>query len=217
VKQTKNILSILAKKRIPVSHNIVDVDMAKWHDFHVWLGHKEHQVTIPFAPALSTLIDAKAPRIRRDFTKILNLISAHALIHQCNRKKLSDGTIKANFKDYKAVHWIIADAVSAGVEATMQKTVRRAVRMVKKLRKKSHFSAISFTDLAKALQIHKSSAKRHVDTAIELGYLKNEEEKRGAPARIVLGEPMPADIGILPMPSILKKKYLAEKKNDKAA
>lgn len=216
VKQTKKILSALAEKQITGSHNI-DVNLSRWHDFHIWLTHKEHRVRIPFLKTLSDLIDAKAPRIRRDFTKITNLVSANALIHQYNRKKLHDGTIIAKFEDYKMVHKLIADVVSAGVEATIQKTVRQAVKMVKRLRKENRSHSISFTDLARALEIHKSSAKRHVDIAIEQGYLINEEEKKGAPARIVLGEPMPANIGILPKPSILRKIYLAEKKNDKAA
>ena len=71
----------LAKKRTKKEQH-EKIDISRWHDFHVWLEHKEHRVTIPFAQKLSTLIDPKAPRIRKDFTKILNLISANAMIHQ---------------------------------------------------------------------------------------------------------------------------------------
>jgi hypothetical protein len=215
-KQTRSILLDLAKKRTQKGRH-EKIDISRWHDFHIWLEHKEHRVTIPFAQTLSSLIDAKAPRIRRDFTKILNLISAHALIHRCNREKLSDGSIKADFKDYKMVYKLTADVVSAGVESVIPKTVRRTVMIVKKLKKKNPRHSISFSDIGNSMRIHRSTAKRNVEIAIERGYLKNEEEKEKAPAKIVLGEPMPDDIGVLPKPSLLKKEYLAERQNKKAA
>jgi hypothetical protein len=215
-KQTRSILLDLAKKRTQKGRH-EKIDISRWHDFHVWLEHKEHRVTIPFAQTLSSLIDAKAPRIRRDFTKILNLISAHALIHQWNRKKLSNGSIKANFEDYKAVYKLTADVVSAGVDSVIPKTVRRAVKVVKKLKKDNPRHPITLTDIGNLLHIHRSSAMRHVETGIHLGYLKNEEEKPGAPAKIVLGEPLPDDVGVLPKPSFLKKEYLAERQIKKAA
>ena len=105
--------------------------------------------------------------------------------------------------------------VSAGVDSVIPKTVRQAVKVVKKLKKDNPRHPISFTDIGNSLHIHKSTAKRNAEIAIERGYLKNEEEKENAPAKIVLGELMPDDVGVLPKPSLLKKGYLAERQNKK--
>ena len=53
----------------------------------------------------------------------------------------------------------------------------------------------------------KSSASRRAKDAIKRGYLNNLEDKRGRPARLVLGDPLPDDVEVLPTPENLKAKY----------
>jgi hypothetical protein len=210
LKQTRNILSALAKKHTRKGHH-EKIDLSRWHAFQVWLENKQHRVIIPYAQALSDLIDSTAPRIRRDFTKILNLIEAHALIHQRNRKETREGIVIANFKDYSAVRKLISEAISAGVEATVPKRIRQTVNAVKKM-KKSGLYPTSITNLAKKLKLHKSTTKRRADIGIEAGYLKNDEDRTGMPARIALGDPLPSDRQVLPKPLTLLVRYLSQRK-----
>jgi hypothetical protein len=57
---------------------------------------------------------------------------------------------------------------------------------------------VSITQLAAWLSIDKSSASRRVDSAIGNGYLLNLEDRRGYPARLILGDPLPDDVVVLP-------------------
>ena len=49
-----------------------------------------------------------------------------------------------------------------------------------------------------ARALDKSATSRRWKNARARGYLRNLEERRGKPARIVLGDPLPEDIEILP-------------------
>ena len=52
--------------------------------------------------------------------------------------------------------------------------------------------------VARELKIDDSSALRRVRAAIDRGYLKNLEEREGRPARLVMGEPLPDNVEVLP-------------------
>ena len=56
---------------------------------------------------------------------------------------------------------------------------------------------------ARSLGLDKSVARRRLRQATELGYLINRETRNGRPARIVLGDPMPDEVQVLPDPSEL--------------
>ena len=58
---------------------------------------------------------------------------------------------------------------------------------------------LSVKMVAKALKLDSSTAWRHVRHAIKLGHLKNLEDRRGKQARIVLGDEIPDEIGLLPL------------------
>jgi hypothetical protein len=49
---------------------------------------------------------------------------------------------------------------------------------------------------------------RRINAAIDRGYLKNLEEKRGQPARICLGDALPEDADVLPSPDRLREALL---------
>jgi hypothetical protein len=57
---------------------------------------------------------------------------------------------------------------------------------------------MSITQLAQALEIDKAAASRRWQRAKAGGYLSNLEDKRGKPARIVLADPLPEDVQVLP-------------------
>ena len=55
---------------------------------------------IPFARALADLSNPASVRLRRDFGLLLNLIKAHAILHQLSREQNAKGEIIASIDDY---------------------------------------------------------------------------------------------------------------------
>jgi len=133
----------------------------------------------------------------------LALIEAHALLHQASRKRAADRAIIATIEDYSAVREIVADLVSHGIGATVPKSIRETVNAVANLLSEEGSDGVSVTKLGQKLQLDKSSASRRAHDAIAAGYLKNLEDKRGRPKRLVLGDPVPGDIEVLPPPEKL--------------
>jgi hypothetical protein len=58
-------------------------------------------------------------------------------------------------------------------------------------------------EFAAKLALDKSVTSRRLREAVDKGYLVNLETRRGRPARIVLGDPMPETVKLLPEPSEL--------------
>jgi hypothetical protein len=52
--------------------------------------------------------------------------------------------------------------------------------------------------------VDKSTVSRRVNVAVQKEYLDNLEPRRGKPARLVLGDPLPDDREILPSPETLE-------------
>jgi hypothetical protein len=59
------------------------------------------------------------------------------------------------------------------------------------------------SELAAKLVLDKSVTSRRVREATDRGYLVNLESRRGRPARIILGDPMPEMVKLLPEPAEL--------------
>jgi hypothetical protein len=182
------------------------IDFTPWHALQTWLETGEHEVVIPYARALANLIPPVAVRLRRDFSAILNFIKAHALLHRATRERDSEGRIKATFEDYSVVRELVADLVAEGVEATVPATVGETVITVKNLLEESSKDSpiATVAQVATRLQLDKSAAYRRVQTAISRGYLANLETRKGRPAKLILGDPLPDDVQILPSPEALK-------------
>jgi hypothetical protein len=179
-------------------------DLASWHALQVWLESAEHRVWIPYAKMLAQLIPPVAVRLRRDFGAVLNLIRAHALLHQATRERDAAGSIVATLEDYAAVRELVADLVSEGIEATVPGTVRETVEAAKRLREDSKGEPVTVTDIAKELKLDRSAASRRVRNAKDRGYLRDLEENPRKPSRLVLGDDLPDDLQILPKPEELR-------------
>jgi hypothetical protein len=80
--------------------------------------------------------------------------------------------------------------------------IRETVRGVKELDTPVD-PGINITAVAKALGTDRLAASRRVRAAIEDGYLTNLEERKGRPARITLGDPLPEERAVLPHPDAL--------------
>ena len=138
-------------------------------------------------------------RQRRDFGVLLTLIGAHALLHRASRDRDQTGAIIATTEDYSVVRDLVADVFAEGIGATVSTTVRETVDAVAALKK----DEVSRGELAAKLALDKSVTSRRLRQATELGYLVNRETRRGRPARIVLGDPMPEMVKLLPEPGEL--------------
>ena len=145
------------------------------------------------------MVPPVAVRLRRDFGAVLNLIRAHAVLHQATRERDAQGRTIATLGDYSAVRELVVDLVSEGVEATVQPIVRQSVEAVSRLLKEGDEESVSAKALGQELGLEKGPVSRRVRLAIEAGYLKNLEDRKGKAARLVLGDPMPEDLQILPM------------------
>jgi hypothetical protein len=195
--QTAKIILSLAEKS-PGDN----IDFTPWHSLQEWLERSEHRVVIPYATNLARAIPPLAVRLRRDFTTVLTLIRAHAILHQVGREKGGDSSIVASIEDYAVVRGLVVDSLAEGIGATVSTSVRETVGAVEKLiQEGSEYSTIA--QVAQALNLDRSATSRRVNAAIEKGYLANIEEKKGKPKRIIIGDLLPEEIAVLPPPEKL--------------
>ncbi len=185
----------------------IKIDLSRWEAFQAWLGTADHEVTIPFGKAIGPLIDPRAVRLRRDITKILNLIKAHAVIHQKNRERDNEGRIIATYQDYKVVHSLVSDLITGATADNVPQAVRETVAAVKEIMlKKKDLRGVSIKELADKLNLHKSSVSRSVKKAAAGGFLKNLDDKTGVADKWVIIEPLRKDGAVLPTVREIKNK-----------
>jgi hypothetical protein len=178
------------------------VDLSAWIALQEWLALTDNRVVIPYAEALAEKIPPIAVRLRRDFGQLLTLVRAHALLHQATRDRGEDGRIIATIQDYSAVRELVVDAIEEGVGATVSPSVRETVQAVAFLANPER-REVSLPEVARALRLDKSAASRRVAVAIRLGYLENREDRKGRPARLVIGESLPDSQPVLPPAEVL--------------
>jgi hypothetical protein len=178
-------------------------DLEEWHALQTWIAGGETRVTISYAKKLAELIPPVAVRLRRDFGAVLNLIRSHALLHRASRERDERGRIKATLEDYRVVRDLVADLISEGVEATVPPIVRETVEAVEKLIDEGDKAPVTIKQVGAELGLDYQPTYRRVHMALDGGYLKNLEDRKGRPARLVLGDPLPEDLAILPDPTEL--------------
>lgn len=204
--QTAGVLQALADRAN--GKQPATVDLRPWHALQEWLvlaGCKE--VTIPYAHTLASGADPRAVRLRRDFSQLLTLIRAHAVLHQETRDRDDKGRIIAAIADYAEVYRLVIDLIAEGVQATVSQTTRDTVAAVAELEKSTGLP-VAVTKLAERLGIDKGSASRRARVATEAGYLVNSEDKRGRPAKLTAGEPLPEESRVLPTPDEVEKSMI---------
>lgn len=197
--QTRAVLSCLADMVNCEGQAAPDLDT--WHALQTWLELAgTRQVTIPYAHELAAKANPLAVRLRRDFSAVLSLIKTHAILHQEQRPRDHLGRIVATLDDYRAVYDLVIDLLNEGVEATVSPTVRETCDAVAELWEAHAQKPVSVAELAKRLNLDKSATSRRVRVATEKGYLINLEERKGKPAQLVPGEPLPDEKPVLPAP-----------------
>jgi hypothetical protein len=205
--QTADILMAIANEdREPVS-------MDEWSALQTWLEGQTHEVTIHYARTLARLIPPVAVRLRRDFLAVLQLIKAHAILHQATRDKDEQGRIIATHEDYAVIYDLMHKLVSEGVDAAVNPNVRETVRAVAALvddeNAPENDDSIRYTTgkaVAKRLQLDKSAASRRIKAAMEAGYIQNLNPGKGRAQQLATAEQLPADLDILPKPADLQEK-----------
>jgi hypothetical protein len=197
--QTRLVLSALADE----SADGDDVKLTEWHALQDWLAGAQHRVTIPYAKALSGLIPPVATRLRRDGGMVLNLIRAHAILHQATRTRDAEDRIVATLTDYSTVRDLIAAFVSEGVGATVSQTIRETVKAVADVCTSTGAATVSISQVAIQLKLDKSAVSRRVSVCLDHGYLRNLETGKGKPYKLEPGDPLPEDQEILPTPDKL--------------
>lgn len=179
-------------------------DLETWHAFQEWLALVgAAEVVIPYASWLAEHAGHHAVRLRRDFEAVLTLIRAHALLHQTQRPRDALGRIIASTEDYRVVYRLVIELVSEGVQATVSPTLRETVEAVLALYDGEH--PVTVAQVAAKLGLDRGSASRRIRVAEELGYVVNREPRRGRPAQLVPGEPLPDEVPVLPHPDALEE------------
>jgi hypothetical protein len=197
--QTAAVLKQLAQDRGDESNH----DLSRWHALQTWLATGPTNVAIPFASQLAELVPPVAIRLRRDFKLVLTLIRAHALLHQASRRKDDAGRIVATVEDYAVVRDLVADLVAEEIDAQVKPETREVVELVSKLLADGR-DEVRQVDLTRDLPLDKSAISRRVGAALDAGFLRNREKGKYRPARLVLGDPLPEEVDILPSPDRLR-------------
>jgi hypothetical protein len=192
--QTRDVLRSMAAE-----DEVDDVDLGPWLALQDWLAAGSSEVTIPYGQVLAESIPPRAVRLRRDFRALLGLIRSHALLHQATRERDARDRVTATIDDYAVVRDLVDDVFSAGVGATVKAETRETVEAVAGLQA-DHENGVPLPAVATRLGLDKSVVSRRWRVARDGGYLVNQEERRGRPARLVTGEPLTDETPILPTP-----------------
>ena len=177
-------------------------DLDDWRSLQAWIASTPAKVTIPYAKALASLVLPIAVRLRRDFTQLLTLIRAHAVLHRGSRETDEAGRIIASIDDYTVVRGLVAHVISEGLGAGVSDATRETVDAVRELVavQLSPDDGVKLKALADRFDLERSTVTRRVQVARRAGYVLNLEQKRGQPMRLVIGDPLPDQVEIFPTP-----------------
>jgi hypothetical protein len=100
------------------------------------------------------------------------------------------------------VRELAADLISEGVGRTVSPETRETVQAIERL-EADREDGVRQNALAKELDLDRSTVSRRVRKALDGGYLRNLEQHRGKPHRLVSGDPLPEEQVILPDPEAL--------------
>ena len=179
-------------------------------------------VYVPFAEELAEAIGDRpsASRVNRDFSRLLSLVKAVAVLRQSSRQRDGRGRLLAELADYDTVFELVGDMFEANVTGASERIVE-TIAAVKELLDEggksggqSSISAIwdnpgesvSITRLADKLGLSKAAASVRVKHAIAGGWLVRTDEHHGRSARLELGDPLPERSG-LPAPDELRGRF----------
>ncbi len=175
-------------------------------DYQDWLAAGERRVVIPWGPVLAEAVTTRSVRLRRDFSQILNLVSAHALLHRSHRAIDSQSRILATItEDYRTVHRLLAEKLAEATGGRIAETVRETVEAVQALTTNGAIYEVNAKQIGDKLRIDRSAASRRLNRAVDEGLIQNEETRPHRPGRYqcVDGSDI-RDDPVLPSPEALE-------------
>lgn len=202
--QTRRVMQAIANE------DLRSADMRPWHALQEFLRLGPAEVSVPFAGILAEATEVVAVRMRRDFSNVLGLVRAHALLHQEQRVRDDRGRVIAAFSDYAAVRSLLEDILSDGLERTVSVQVAAVVRAVGLLYVPGDDGeGVTVAKVATHLGVDRSTAHRQVSVALEREFIRNVGGRgRGGAKLLVPGEPLPASKGtILPSAHALERMF----------
>jgi hypothetical protein len=179
-------------------------DLSVWHDLQRWIALGPDDAVIPFARQISAAIEPAMVRFRRDVGSLFSFIKASALLHQAQRQVDANGRVVATIADYELAHPIFSRVMAQSSGKSVPDNVREVVKLIAERtgsvavnQTKGRFQrtaaagpgsevVISSQQIGTATGIGKSAAYRAVLAALDLGFLTNNETRRGKPFRLVL-------------------------------
>ncbi len=186
-------------------------DLTPWRALQEWLEMSgPRSVVVPYARQIADNVDPLAVRLRRDLDKVFTLLQAHALLHRNHRPLDERGRVLATKEDYEAIHNLMADVLRETVGATVSAATRETVGAVASLCTEKKGEPVTIRMLAERLELDKSAVKRRVNVARRDGYLANNEQRRGHAAQLVLGDPLPDEVAVLPDPTSISSTTASE-------
>jgi hypothetical protein len=179
-------------------------DLAPWHDLQRYIALGSNDARVPFAMQIAAKVPPSLVRFRRDFSALLSLIKASAILHQAQRQVDAQGRVVATLADYRLVYPIFSkvlaqtsgEGVTDSVRAVVDLVAKRAGPLASKptagrFNRAGVIGAgpelvLSSQQIGTLTGIGKMAAYRAVHSAIERGFLANNEIRRGKPFRLVV-------------------------------
>jgi hypothetical protein len=218
--QTRAVIDDLAARAAATDK--AAADPALWHDFQRWIALGPNDAVIPFAPQLAAKIPPSMVRFRRDVGSLFSFIKASAILHQAQRQIDDKGRVVATAADYAVAYPIFSKVLAETSGQRVPENVRVVVdliagRAVQPATKPDGGRFVRGAGLAAPCEvvlsseqigtltgIGKSAAYRAVQSAIDLGYLVNNETRRGKSSRLVVRQQISdTAAALLPHPDTL--------------
>jgi hypothetical protein len=154
-------------------------------------------VVVPFVTQLAEAIrrSTVAPRILRDFQRLLALIKAVTILRHRRRRIAGDGRLVAEIDDYAAVYGLVREMYQATITGASG-GVRKVVGAVRDLTDGEVEGPLTHSVVARRLRVDRSTAQRNAEKAIKNGWLINKETRPNHRADLALGEPLAEPTGL---------------------
>jgi hypothetical protein len=218
--QTKAVMAGLADRAAGAA--VAPTDLAIWHDLQRWIALGPDDAVIPFARQIASAIQPLMVRFRRDVSSLFTFIKASAILHQAQRQRDDQGRVVATVADYALAYPIFTKVMAESSGKSVPDNVRAVVELIAKRAGEAatkptgmrfrraevtdHAAevTISSDEIGTATGIGKSAAYRAVRTALDLGFLTNNEVRRSKPFRLVLKHGVDElDTSLLPDPKTI--------------
>ena len=139
--------------------------------------------------------------MRRDFRQLLTTIQAVAFLHQCKRGRTPEGWVEATVEDYANARGLLAPIFDTIAAEGVTAAVRATVEAVKE------GEEVSEAELVRRLGLSKAAVSYRVKRAVQGGWLVNHEQRKGCPARLARGVPLPEATSALPEPGRVREAF----------